>query len=156
MGARNTMKKLEINGNVFEIDPNKYYVLELDSEKVEPHQVDYIRQQLAEAGVRAGVIIGSKGGESVQVIELGDGPRAEQRMNARNQLAEAHDALQRAGRGIVNAQAEICNALGLTPSKDSAAAFSDLFVSMEHAYDTIEEQLNNDLAAEQRQEGAKQ
>lgn len=135
---------------IHEVDPAKYYVLELDSEKIEPHQVDYIRQQLADAGVRAGVIIGSRGGEAVQAIELGEGPRAEQRMNARNQLAAAHDALQQAGRRLVGAQADICNDLGLTPSKDSAAAFSDLFVSMEHAYDTIEEQLNNDLAAEQR------
>lgn len=143
-------KSLVINGQVISIDPSQFYILELDSEKVEPHQVDYIREQLAEAGVRAGVIIGSKGGESVQPVELGDGPRAEQRMNARNALAEAHDNLQQAARRLVGAQADICNDLGLTPGKDSAAAFSDLFVAAERAYDTVEEQLNKDLAAEQR------
>lgn len=90
------------------------------------------------------------------VLEVGEGSRKEQRANARNQLKEVLNELQQAGRRIVNVQVEICEAFGFTPSKESAAAFSDLFVAMEHAYETVEDQLNNDLAAEQRQEGAKQ
>lgn len=91
-----------------------------------------------------------------RTVDLGDEDRKQQRANARDALKEAQHELQQAAQRLVSTTTEICQSLDLTPSKDSAAAFSDLFVTIERAYDTVEEQLNNDLAAQQRQEGATQ
>ena len=91
-----------------------------------------------------------------RTVDLGGEDRKTMRANARDALKEAHHNLQQAGQRMVSAHTEICHELGITPGKDAAAAFSDLFVTMERAYDAVEEQLNNDLAAQQRQEGAKQ
>ena len=82
--------------------------------------------------------------------ELGDEDRKQQRANARDHINEAYNALQQAGKGLVGAHAEICDALGLTPGKDAAAAFSDLFVTMDRVYETIDNQLNASMAADQR------
>lgn len=146
----------QVIGQIEEIDPAKFYMLELDSEKIDASQVGYIQQQLTDAGVKAGVIIGSRGGQAVSVnehpTELGDGPRAEQRMNARVQLSDAHDKALQAGRELVGTHLAVCETLGMNNTKITAAAFQDMLYAIDAAYDATDAQLDDDIKAQQRKE----
>lgn len=150
---------IDFQGQIIELSPKKVYIVAMNANSVQPDQAFYLREQLSEAGVKAGVLLATPSDQPVLFIdehpvELGDGDRQEQRMNARNQLVEAHNALQQAARALVSAEMEVLDQLGLAAPEEQAKKFSDLFVAIEQAYDAAEEPINADQMAQQL--GAKQ
>lgn len=65
------MKQAKIPEGVtlHEIDPAKFYIIDIDSEKLQPFQVHDLKEELRKAGVTAGFIVGGRGGNSAAVRE---------------------------------------------------------------------------------------
>lgn len=52
-----------------EIDPAKFYIIDIDSEKIQPWQIGDLQDELKKAGISAGFIIAGKGGNVMTVQE---------------------------------------------------------------------------------------
>jgi hypothetical protein len=75
--------------------------------------------------------------------------RREQRMNGRDQIAEAHTKLNVAITNITQTYIDVGEELGLDEDTDVAMALSDLVSASERCIDKMEAQLNRDLINDQ-------
>lgn len=149
------VSQIDFHGQLIELNPKKMYIVAMNSNSVQPEQAYYLREQLREAGIRAGVLLATPSDQPVMFLdehplELGDDDRQQQRINAREALAEAQNNLQQAARQFISAHAQIIEQLELQQSEKQAEAFSELFVAIEKSYDAAEDPINADQMAQQK------
>lgn len=61
--------RIPAGATVIEIDPLKFYIIDIDSEKIQPWQAQDLKAELKKAGVGVGFLIASRGGHAINVRE---------------------------------------------------------------------------------------